>query len=396
MAREFDGFALGIVLLLAGLFALLGRLNPHPATSLVAVAVLSATGCGLLTTALRKLRTFSRPGLLEAASGGLFLALFQFAVAISYPNVIYALSVAADQRAGFLYTWLLIGIFSVLFSIAGAALGHLAFAPLRPLPAKKLPARPSASGEQEAPALTSSSADQAPNEEVEALADHAQIENKNQANARAPGLLPGRALISYVIAVALLGLAPTLVGYAFAAAFDYMLQLNLFFAGPYPTLRLLGTLLPWQIPIPFTPLGSDPNSLTFLLWQFWRIPLLLGNPTMFDIQALEPYVFNAAALGLLLITARNADMHDTAAPSTTRWPALLLLEIFLGLLLTLPADLFIVRGLHGLLQDQFLAVPIRTLIILNPFTFTLNLICGPLICAAVGVLLYVWLKRREI
>src|ERR1051326_6461042 len=90
--REVDWLAIGVVLLTAGLFALVARLNTQPATSLTPVAVLSATGCGLLVTALRKLHTPSRPGLFEAALGGLFMALFQFIAAITYPNVVYALS----------------------------------------------------------------------------------------------------------------------------------------------------------------------------------------------------------------------------------------------------------------------------------------------------------------
>src|SRR5947208_4125040 len=134
--REVDWFAIGVVLLIAGLFALAARLNSQPATSLAPVAVLSATGCGLLVTALRKLHTSSRPGLFEAALGGLFLALFQFIAAITYPNVVYALSLAYDERLGFLTTWALIAVFSIIFSMVGAALGHLAFAPLRPLPTR--------------------------------------------------------------------------------------------------------------------------------------------------------------------------------------------------------------------------------------------------------------------
>src|SRR5437870_2691718 len=134
--RDFDWLAVGVVVLIAGLFALAARLSPQPATSLTPAAVLSATGCGLLVTAIRKLHTFQRPGLFEAALGGLFLALFQLMAAITYPNVFYILSQVSDERQGFLSTWALIIGFSVIFSLVGAALGHLAFAPLRPLPAK--------------------------------------------------------------------------------------------------------------------------------------------------------------------------------------------------------------------------------------------------------------------
>jgi len=200
--------------------------------------------------------------------------------------------------------------------------------------------------------------------------------------------------------VLLLGLAPTLVGYVFSAAFDYLLRANLFFPGPYPTLRLLSTMLPWQIPIPFSLSGSDPNSLIFLLWQLWRIPLFLGNPGMFDVQALEPYVFNGAALGLLLLTmsdqnTRSNQGRDTSSrPVLLSWPRYLLLESVLGILLVLPADLWIVRGLQGLLQVQIFAFPIRTLYILDQFTFILNLVTGPLVCVGIGILLRLLRSRQ--
>src|SRR5579871_2098684 len=86
--KDFDWFALGVVLIVAALFALAARFNAQPPTSLTPIAVLSATGCGLLVTAIRKLRTPLHPGLREAALGGLFLALFQFIAALSYPNVV--------------------------------------------------------------------------------------------------------------------------------------------------------------------------------------------------------------------------------------------------------------------------------------------------------------------
>lgn len=412
--QEFDWFAVGIVLLIAGLFALAGRVSPQPANSLVPVAVLSATGCGLLVTALRKLRTFQRPGLLEAGIGGLGLALFQFVAAISYPNIIYALSQAYDQRTGFLSTWGLIGIFSVVFSIVGAILGHLAFAPLRPLPTKKLSPQVASVSEEEAEeedvpiiddvevSTISDSEEATGNDLTDGDVEDIDLEDQDTEADDEEGVANGankvawrRALIGYLVTVVLLGFAPTLAGYVFAAAFDYMLHANLFFSGPYPTLRLLSTLLPWQIPLPFTPSGNDPNALIFQLWQLWRIPLFLGNPSIFDMQALEPYVFNGAALGLLLLTSGYTDADGSGSPVKLSWPMLLVLEITLGLLLVLPADLLISRGLQGLLQDQILAVPIRTLYILNPLTFTLNLIFGPLICGGIGLLLFLRQKGRR-
>src|SRR5258708_19564146 len=74
----FDWLALGVVILIAAFFAFTARLNAQPATSFVPVAVLSATGCGLLVTALRKLRTPQRAHLFAAALCALFLAFFQF------------------------------------------------------------------------------------------------------------------------------------------------------------------------------------------------------------------------------------------------------------------------------------------------------------------------------
>src|SRR5207245_169062 len=40
-----------------------------------------------------------------------------------------------------------------------------------------------------------------------------------------------RSLVSYLITVLLLGLAPTVAGYVFSAAFDLMLNINHFFPG---------------------------------------------------------------------------------------------------------------------------------------------------------------------
>src|SRR5205085_7763009 len=135
---RFDWPALVVVLLIAALFAIVARFNSQPATSLVPAAVLSASGCGLLVTALRKLRTVRRPGLLEAGLGGLFLAIFQFVAAITYPGVVNILGTDPIQRQAFLTTWGLIAGFSIIFSMVGAVLGHLAFAPPRPLPVKSM------------------------------------------------------------------------------------------------------------------------------------------------------------------------------------------------------------------------------------------------------------------
>jgi hypothetical protein len=363
-ARRFDWLALGVVILIAGLFALAARLNPQPSTSIAPVAVLSATGCGLLVTAIRKLHTSHRPGLLEAALAGLFLTLFQFLVALSYPNVLYSLSITSDQRLGFLTTWALIAVFSLLFSIVGATLGHLAFAPMRPLPPEKKKFQPSS------PSHTFG--EKTIKTQVPPLSDKATQQ---------------RLYIGYFISVLLLGLAPTVVGYVFSAAFDYMLNLNHFFPGPYPTLRLLSSMLPWQIPISTNLNSNNPTTMIFFIWQLWRFPVFLGNPTMFDIQALEPYIFNSAALAILLLTLRDPHIRASEQFSFVRWPLYILLELLLGLFLILPANLWIARGLEGLLQSPVIAIQIRTLHILDQFNFTLNLFSAPLLCLGLGILL---------
>lgn len=363
-AERFDWLALGVVILIAGLFALVARLNPQPSTSIAPIAVLSATGCGLLVTAIRKIHTSKHPGLFEAALGGLFLALFQFLVAISYPNVIYSISITADQEVGFLTTWVLIAAFSLLFSVIGATLGHLAFAPMRPLPPSKRRTQPS------------------PSSPTMVIASEPKLGAQQ------------RLFIGYFISVLLLGLAPTIAGYVFSAAFDYMLSINHFFPGPYPTLRLLSALLPWQIPFATNLTSNNPTTMIFFLWQLWRFPVFLGNPTMFDIQALEPYIFNGAALGMLLLTLRDQQNGASEQPSTIRWPMYIFLQLFLGLFLVLPADLWIVRGLEGLLQSPVISIQIRTLHILDQTTFMLNLISGPLICLGLAVLLRLFYAKR--
>src|SRR2546429_3486083 len=131
---NFDWIALGIVVLIAAFFAITARFHAQPATSFVPVAVLSATGCGLLVTAIRKLHTSKGVGLLEAALGGFFMALLQFTVALTHPGVFYSLNFGQTLRDDFLITWILVAVFSIIFSLAGATLGHLSFAPARPLP----------------------------------------------------------------------------------------------------------------------------------------------------------------------------------------------------------------------------------------------------------------------
>jgi hypothetical protein len=101
----FDWTAPGVVILISAFFAITARLYAQPATSFVPVVVLSATGCGLLVTAIRKLRTSKGAGLLEATLSGFFMALFQFIVAITYPGVFDSLSLGQILRDDFLITW---------------------------------------------------------------------------------------------------------------------------------------------------------------------------------------------------------------------------------------------------------------------------------------------------
>lgn len=357
--QAFDWFALGVVIIIAAIFALAARMNAQPATSLMPVAVLSAIGCGLLVTGLRKLQTARRPGLLEAGLGGLILAVFQFLAAISYPGVLATLTTTPDERTGFLATWILVALLSALFSIAGAALGHLAFAPPRPPRAKKGAALDSEATEEEQPVKT-----------------------------------PGRARTwySYAITILLLGLAPTLVGFVFSAAYDYLLGTYNFLLGPYPTLHLLSTFLPWQVPIPFN-VGTGASAGLARLVELWRIPLLLGNPTLFDFQALEPYIFTGAGLALLLLTLRAGRSSAPEERIFIPWLWYLLLAALLGLLLVIPADTWIMRGLEGLLRTPLFDLPLRTLYVQNNLTFVLNLITGPVVCVIAAIVLRAMLGK---
>jgi hypothetical protein len=395
----FDWFAVGVVIIIGAVFAIAAHLNTQPTASLVPAAVLSATGCGLLVTALRKLRTFKGAGVFEAALGGLFLAVFQFIAAISFPGVPQTLSADPLSQPGFFTTWGLVALFSIVFSMAGAALGHLAFAPLRPLPVRKsarseppdneLEAEDEMENAPESVEDTDQARDDENQDSEDAFVDE-QLPQPAQSAQRAEqtssvgeqmpdSATPARSGVSYSITILLLGLAPTLVGYVFAAAFDFALTHNQYLPGPFPTLRLLSALLPWQVPL------HGPNIPSFILSQVWRIPLFFGNPSSFDIQALEPFLFNAAALSLLLRTTYGQDHPAQASAIKLPWGKLLLLEAALGLVLVVPADLWIFRGIQGLVQFQGIAIPLRALEILDPFTFTLNLITGPLVCIIAGM-----------
>jgi hypothetical protein len=196
--------------------------------------------------------------------------------------------------------------------------------------------------------------------------------------------------VNYLVAVLLFGLAPIVVGFVFSGAYNYMLNSYRFAPGPFPTLRLLSTMLPWQVPFAIKTGGV--NTSIIIAW-LWRIPLFLGNPSLFDLQALEPYVFNGTALALLLLTMYGKDRDTVDSSQRLSWLLYLLLLFVLGLLLVLPSDVEMLEGLQGVVQIGNLGIPIRTLHILDGFTFMLNLITGPLLCVGIGILLRV-LRRK--
>ena len=390
---SFSWTALGVVILIAAFFAITARLNAQPATSFVPTAVLSATGCGLLVSAIRKIHTSKGVGLLEAALGGFFMALFQFTVALTYPGVFDTISFGQIFRNDFLITWILIAGFSIIFSLAGATLGHLSFAPLRPLPVRSS----SIASIEEIDSDTTQDEQSVHYAEIEedntvGKSDlDIQIEDSSETSSSKQSQ---RSIISYFFIILLFGLAPTVVAYVFSAAYDFTLSFNQFIPGPYPTLRMLSALLPWQIPIPIDLSSNISNIIIFSL--LWRIPLFLGNPSLFDLQALEPYFFNGAAFALLLLTIYRQNSRTANQSTRPGWVAYLSMEAALGLVLVLPANLWVLRGLEGLLQFHDIIIPIRTISILNPLTFTLNLITGPLVCVGLGLVLRKFLSKRAV
>jgi len=414
----FDWLAMGLIILIAAFFSLTARFNSQPAPSYVPAAVLSATGCGLLVTALRKIRTLKGIGLLEAGLGGFCLALFQFAVSLTYPGVFAALSSAPAEGHAFLLTWGLIGLFAVVMSLAGAALGHLAFAPLRPLPARKQRSEDEdeeqkepeesetteAEVESEDEAETDlGSATTDSHDEIEKATEEIENEREEQLeeaqnvaavpNTRSP-------LLNYVVTIILIGLLPIMIGYVFAAAYDYimsLIQANQISPALYPTLSLLSGILPWRLAVPINLSSTNATFIIFTL--LWRIPdSFLGNPQTFDVQALEPLLFNGAALAFFLILMYGRETGDTK-PKAAPWGVFLLLEALLGVMIILPPDLWIHRGLEGLLQMQSLVIQLPTIQLLNPTMLLLNLVTAPVFCSLIGVLIrrqyQLWTQPRQ-
>ena len=219
--------------------------------------------------------------------------------------------------------------------------------------------------------------------------DDAYEEEAGEQNGRLAAAVaqPRRSLLNYAITILLLGLLPMMAGYVFAATYDFLMNaINVDKISPalYPTLSLLSGLLPWRLAAPITLSGQSGAFIVFTL--LWRIPdSVLGNPNLFDVQALEPLLFNAAGLALLLITMYASDNHnDQRRPAP--WGIFIFLQALFGLMLILPANLWLLRGLEGVLQMGGLVVKLPTIQLLSPLLFALNLVTGMLFCLIVGLI----------
>lgn len=427
--RGFDWPALIAALAIAAFFALTARFNSQPAPSYIPAAVFGATGCGLLVTAIHTLRGRSGVGLLEAGLAGLGMALLQFAVAFTYSDILSTIVNFPEYGHAFLLTWGLVALFAVVLSLAGATIGHLVFSPLRQSPgrAQKQPVSEEEDEEEESaewedeeaedasPVQSSAYEEHEPTPRAESTADDAtanvddmmkddasdgtdetassaeEDEEDTEVDAEEPDeeerqAVPAgsRPLLNYAITVLLLGLLPMMAGYVFAASYDFLMNaINVNSISPafYPTLSLLSGLLPWRLA---APIGlSNPNKSFIVFTLLWRIPdSALGNPNLLDVQALETLVFNATGLALLLIAIKRKE----ADGKSWSWGTVLLLEALFGLMLILPADLWLLRGLEGVLQIQQLLAQLPTLQLLNPALFILNLLTGILFCVIVSLI----------
>jgi hypothetical protein len=400
-----DWPALLAALAVAAFFALTARFNSQPAPSYVPAAVFSATGCGLLVTAIHKLRSRAGAGLREAALGGLGMALFQFLMTFTYPGVFTTITSMPEYSRAFFLTWGLVALFAIVLSLAGATIGHLAFSPLRP--AQKNTQEQSAEDEEELEdeeqsveaeerdqlaspsalpeARQTASSDEALEEEEE---ESYEAEDEDELSRQVPtGAQTRHVWINYAITVLLLALLPMMAGYVFAASYDFLLNtMNVNSISPalYPTLSLLSGLLPWRLANPISLSGQNGTFIVFTL--LWRIPdSVLGNPNLFDVQALESQVFSATGLALLLITMYNRDNSSDRRRSAP-WGVFVSLEMLLGLLLILPTNLWLLRGLEGVLQMGGIIAALPTIQLINPLLFTLNLLTGALFCLIIGLI----------
>lgn len=409
--KRFDWLALIVALFIAAFFALTARFNSQPSPSYIPVAVFSATGCGLLVTALRKMRSLPGVGLLEAGLSGFGMAFLQFAVTFTYPNVFTTVTTVPEYNRAFLITWGLVALFAVVLSLAGAAIGHLAFAPLRPLPARAQKQSAGAEDDEELveddeegddggakvmPEQTTEESEtsesnleltEPANAADDSTGDENDEENDEEPAPAGTDTRPQRSLANYAVTVLLLGLLPMMVGYVFAASYDFIMNtinVNQISPALYPTLSLLSGLLPWRLAAPINLASVNGSFIVFTL--LWRIPdSVLGNPNLFDVQALETFVFNAAGLALLLITMHGRD-NTESKQQPVPWSMFLFLEALLGLIIILPATLWIQRGLEGVLQIQNLVAQLPTIQLLNPTLSILNLMTGTLFCLLIGLI----------
>lgn len=432
----FDWLALVVALVIAAFFALTARFNSQPSPSFIPAAVFSATGCGLLITALRKVRGRTGAGLREAGLAGFGLALFQFAITFTYPDVLTTVRTIPELGHAFLVTWGLIGLFAVVLSLAGAAIGHLAFAPLRALPARTAKQSsveedgedgeeeeetPQLAGTKEAVVDETLQPEQAngvaeredgagedetlPSGQANGIAeveDEKEAEEEEDAESTGVAAQPRSLLANYAVTILLLALLPMMAGYVFAAVYDFAmnaLNINHISPGVFPTLSLLSGLLPWRLAAPINLLSANGSFIVFTL--LWRIPdSVLGNPNVFDIQALEPLLFNAAALAFLLVTMYGNEKRANGERQAAPWGAFLLLEALLGLIIILPANLWLLRGLEGVLLFGNQAIQLPTTQLINPTLFALNLVTGVIVCLLIGVIVrrqyQLWTTPRQV
>jgi hypothetical protein len=409
----FDWLALVVALVIAAFFALTARFNSQPSPSFIPAAVFSATGCGLLITALRKVRGRTGAGLREAGLAGFGLALFQFAITFTYPDVLTTVRTIPELGHAFLVTWGLLGLFAVVLSLVGAAIGHLAFAPLRALPARTAKQSsveedgeeeeeetPQLAGTNEAVVDETLQSGQANG--IAEVEDEKEAEEEEDAESTGVAAQPRSLLANYAVTILLLALLPMMAGYVFAAVYDFAmnaLNINHISPGVFPTLSLLSGLLPWRLAAPINLLSANGSFIVFTL--LWRIPdSVLGNPNVFDIQALEPLLFNAAALAFLLVTMYGNEKRANGERPAAPWGAFLLLEALLGLIIILPANLWLLRGLEGVLLFGNQAIQLPTTQLINPTLFALNLVTGVIVCLLIGVIVrrqyQLWTTPRQV
>jgi hypothetical protein len=213
------------------------------------------------------------------------------------------------------------------------------------------------------------------------------VEDEDAEEANVPTRRQPPVLINYIISVLLIGFLPMVIGYVFAAAYDFVMNtinVQQSFPGFYPTLSLLSSLLPWRLAAQINLTNTNGLFIVFVL--LWRIPdSVLGNPNIFDVQALEPLLFNAVALAILLFTMYGRASYESK-PQAASWRVFIGLEALLGLTIILPSNLWLIRGLEGILQFQGQVIPLPPLQLLNTTMFILNLVTGVVFSVLVGLM----------